>query len=174
MSDDSLIKGFSTNAIITNALIQSVEACFSMCDLKVRVVGITKIPTNIPGGLITGLIGMNGKCSGFMTLEMTERAATLAVSGLLQDEFRTINNQVVDGVGELTNIIAGGIKAKLYNSPWTVNTITIPSVILGTNYNISYTKGIEFVSITFEIDDPETLSIQDRIFMVTTSLMQVG
>ena len=54
-----------------------------------------------------------------------------------------------------------------------VNTITIPSVILGSNYNISYAKGIEFVSVTFEIDDPETVSIRDRLFMVTTSLMQV-
>jgi chemotaxis protein CheX len=174
MSDDTTIKGFSTNATITNALIQSVEACFSMCELKVRVVGVTKIPMNIPSGVITGMIGVHGKCSGFITLEMTERASTLAVSGLLQDEFRTINNQVIDGVGELTNIIAGGIKSKMYNSEWTVSTITIPSVILSNNYNISYSKGIEFVSITFEIDDPETHSIQNRIFMVTASLMQVS
>ena len=116
MSEDTAIKGFSANTTITNALIQSVEACFAMCDLKVRVVGVTKIPTSIPNGLVTGMIGMNGKCTGFMTIEMTERASTLSVSGLLQDEFRTINSQVIDGVGELTNIIAGGIKSKLFNT----------------------------------------------------------
>jgi CheY-specific phosphatase CheX len=79
---------------------------------------------------------------------------------------------VVDGVGEITNIIAGGLKTKLYNTPWMINNITVPSVILGTNYNISYTKGIEYCGITFEIDDPDTMSIQDRVFMVSTSLIQ--
>lgn len=120
------------------------------------------------------MIGMNGKCTGFMTLTLTERVATLAVSGLLQDEFPKINGQVIDGVGELTNIICGGLKTRLHNTPWMIGTITIPSVILGSNYNISYSKGIEFGSVTFEIDDPDTLTIQDRIFQVTTSLMQVS
>lgn len=146
----------------------------SMCELKIRVVGVTKIPISLPGGHITGMIGLNGKCSGFMTLTMTERSSTLAVSGLLQDEFRTINGQVLDGIGELTNIMAGGLKSKVYETRWMINTITIPSVILGHGYNISYSKGIEFIAILFEIDDADTLSVQDRMFLVTTSLMPVS
>jgi chemotaxis protein CheX len=174
MSQDSVseIHSLTVNTLITNSIIQSVESCLQMCDLKMRVVGITKIPIHLPDAPVTGMIGLSGKCTGFISLTMPNRVATLAVSGLSMEEYTTVNAQVVDGVGEITNIIAGGLKTKLYNTPWMINNITIPSVILGSNYNISYTKGIEYCGITFEIDDPETISIQNRVFMVNTSLIQ--
>ena len=173
MPEVNEIQGLSANYQIINAIIQSVENCFQMCDTKVRIVGITKIPTQLQSAAVTGMIGMSGKCTGFMTLNLPERVALLSVSGLLQDEFVKLNPQVIDGVGELTNIIAGGLKTKLYNTPWTIANITIPSVILGSNYQISYAKGIEYCSVSFEVDDPDTLAVQDRVFMVNTSLMQV-
>jgi chemotaxis protein CheX len=166
------IKGLSLNPLITNSIIQSVESCFQMCDLKMRVVGVTRIPIQLPNTPVTGMIGLSGKCTGFISLTMPERVATLAVSGLSMEEYKTINAQVIDGVGEITNIIAGGLKTKLYNTPWMINNITVPSVILGTNYNISYSKGIEYSGISFEVDDPDSLMIQDRVFMVNTSLIQ--
>jgi len=175
MSDiaaNSEIKGLSLNALIVNSMIASVENCLQMCELKVRVVGVTKIPVQLPKTPITGLIGLSGKCTGFISMSMPEHVATLAVSRLSMEEYKTINAQVVDGIGEITNIIAGGLKTKLFNTPWTVNNITIPSVILGDNYNLSFSKGIEYCGVTFEVDDPDTITIHDRVFMVNTSLMQ--
>ena len=166
------IKGLSVNSLLVNALITAVENCLQMCDLKVRVVGVTKIPVQLPNAPITGLVGLSGKCTGFISLCMPERVATLAVSGLLMEEHKVIDAQVVDGVGEIANVIAGGLKTKLFNTPWMVNTITIPSVILGDSYNISYTKGIDYCGVTFEVDDPDTLTIHGRVFMVNTSLIQ--
>jgi chemotaxis protein CheX len=166
------IKGLSLNSLIVNALIVSVENCLQMCDLKVRVVGVTKIPISLPDAPVTGLIGLSGKCTGFISLTMPERVATLAVSGLIMEEHKVIDAQVIDGVGEMTNVIAGGVKTKLSNSPWVIGSITVPSVILGSHYNISYSKGIEYCGVTFEVDDPDTLSIQGRIFSVDTSLIQ--
>ena len=170
---DSVIQGLNVNSQLANAIIQSVDSAFKMCELTTRVVGVTRVPTQLPHGLVTGMIGMGGKSTGFLTFTVPERAALLAVSGLLQDEFASLNPQVIDGLGEITNIIAGGFKTRLSNSSWMISTITIPSVIIGANYSIAYTKGIEFASVTFEVDDPETLSINDRIIMVTASLIQV-
>jgi len=166
------VKGLSLNSLIVNSLIVSVESCLQMCDLKVRVVGVTKIPIQLPEAPVTGLIGLSGKCTGFLSISMPERVATLAVSGLSMEEYKTINAQVIDGVGEITNIVAGGFKTKLFNTPWMVNNITVPSVILGDNYNISYSKGIEYCGVTFEVDDPDTLTIHGRVFSVNTSLIQ--
>jgi len=172
MSESGGLKSFTINTTIMNAIILSVESSFSMCELPVRVVGLSKVPVTLSNANVTGMIGMNGKCTGFMTITLPEHIATTAVSGLLQDEFTKINNQVIDGVGELTNIICGGLKTRLSNTPWALENITIPSVILGNNYQITYAKGIEFGSVMFEIDDPETLTIHDRLFLLTTSLMQ--
>ena len=166
------VQGLMLNSLIVNSMIASVESCLQMCELKVRVVGVTKIPVQLPRVPITGLIGLSGNCTGFISLSMPEHVATLAVSRLSMEEYKAINAQVVDGVGEITNIIAGGLKTKLFNTAWTVSNITIPSVILGDSYNISYSKGIEYCGVTFEIDDPETITIHDRVFMVNTSLMQ--
>ncbi|MDR3232899.1 MAG: chemotaxis protein CheX [Planctomycetaceae bacterium] len=175
MSDTaSEIRGLVLNPLITNALIASVESCLQMCDLKMRVAGITKIPLQLPNAPVTGMIGMSGKCTGFLSVTLPERVAALAVSGFMQEEYKAINAQVIDGVGEMTNIIAGGLKTKLFNTPWMVNHITVPSVILGSNYHISYSKGIEYCGITFEVDDPDTLTIHDRVFMVNTSLIQTA
>ncbi|GHT42046.1 hypothetical protein FACS189443_4590 [Planctomycetales bacterium] len=168
------IKDFVINELITNSLIASVEGCLKTCDLKTRVVGITKIPIQLPNAPVTSMIGMSGKCTGFITVTMPERVATLAVSGMLMEEHKTISAQVIDGVGEMTNIISGGLKTKLYNTPWMVNNITVPSVILGSNYHIAFAKGIEYCGITFEIDDPDSMLIHDRVFMVNTSLIQTN
>jgi chemotaxis protein CheX len=166
------IKGFSLNSLIVNALIGSVESCFQMCDLKIRVAGVTKIPVQLPDAPVTGLIGLSGKCTGFISLSLPNRVATLAVSGLLMEEHKVVGAQVIDGVGEMTNVIAGGLKTKLSATQWMIGHITIPSVIIGSSYNISYAKGIDYCGITFEVDDPDTFSIQDKVFSVTTSLIQ--
>jgi chemotaxis protein CheX len=168
------VKGLSLNSLVVNSVITSVEDCLRMCDLSIRVVGITKIPVQLPEANITGLIGLGGKCTGFVSLSLPERVATLAVSGLLMEEYKTINAQVIDGVGEITNIIAGGLKTRLSNTPWTVGNLTIPSVILGERYDISYSKGIEYCGVSFEVDDPDTLTVHGRIFMVSTSLIQTA
>ena len=173
MSEDvTEIKGLLLNSMIVNAVITSVENCLLMCELKVRVVGVTKIPVQLQKAQITGLIGLSGKCTGFISVSMPEHVATMAVSKMSMEEHKVINAQVVDGIGEMTNIIAGGLKTKLFNTEWMVNHITIPSVILGDNYNLSFSKGIEYCGVTFEVDDPETIMIHDRVFMVNTSLIQ--
>jgi chemotaxis protein CheX len=174
MSTDTFseIKGLVINSLIVNSTITSVEKCLEMCNLKMRVVGVSQVPIQIPNANVTGLIGLSGKCTGFISISMPERVAVAAVSGLSMETYKTVNAQVIDGVGEITNIVAGGIKTKLYNTQWMINNITIPSVILGNNYQISYSKGIEFCSISFEIEDAESLTIQERVFMVTSSLIQ--
>jgi chemotaxis protein CheX len=168
------VKGLSLNALIVNATIVSVENCLQMCDLKVRVAGVTKIPIQLPDAPVTGLVGLSGKCTGFVSVTLPERVASLAVSGLLMEEHKTVDAQVIDGVGEITNVIAGGLKTKLSNTPWMIGHITVPSVILGSHYNISYSKGIEYCGVTFEVDDPDTLSIHDKVFSVNTSLIQTS
>ena len=175
MSSDSVsneIKGLVVNFTVLNSIIQSVENCFQMCDLSVRVVGVSKIPTHLPNAPVTGIIGLSGKCTGFISVTMSEQVSLRAVAGLTQDDVKKISSQVLDGVGELTNMIAGGLKTKLYNTNWTITEITIPSVILGTHYDISYAKGIDFCGVSFEVDIPDTLTIGERIFCVSASLLQ--
>src|SRR5262249_5563364 len=122
-------------------------------------------------GAVTGLIGVHGKVSGFITINMTERVAVRAVGGLLQEQFKEMNSQVVDGTGEITNIVVGGVKSAPPHPKWAFSQITVPSVIVGKGYSIAYARGLEFINATFEHDDKEAVLLDDRLIQVSMSLL---
>ena len=97
------------NQDLLRAITTGVENCLTMCDSSVKCVGMSTIPTRDPG-IVTGMIGVHGQVSGFITVNMAEYVARKSIAGLLQDEFDKLTPQVIDGVGEMTNIISGGIK----------------------------------------------------------------
>ena len=119
------------------------------------------------------MIGVHGKVSGFVTVNMSERFGIAAVEGLLQEKYGELSSQVVDGVGEITNIIVGGIKSALSGTKWSFSNITVPSVIVGKGYQIAYAKGLDFLSISFEHDDPEAIMLEDRLMQVSISLLRL-
>ena len=161
-----------TNPTITNAVLQSVDGALAMCGTSAECVGIQSVP-NREAGLLTGLIGVHGKVSGFITVNMSERMAIKTVEGLLQDSYDELTNQVVDGAGEITNIVVGGIKSFLAGTPWAFTNITVPSVIIGSNYQIAYAKGLEFLCATFENEDAESVMLEDRLMRVSMSLLKL-
>jgi chemotaxis protein CheX len=160
------------NPTLLKAALAGVQGAFTMCGLTARCVGASAVPVR-EGGRVTGLIGVHGKVSGFVTVNMTERIAVKAVSGLLQEDFSELNAQVVDATGEITNIVVGGIKSALANSPWAFLQITVPSVIIGQGYSIAYANGLEFINVLFESDDKEALLLEDRLIQVSMSLLTI-
>ncbi|MBN2292791.1 MAG: chemotaxis protein CheX [Pirellulales bacterium] len=160
------------NEDLFKAINAGVESCLTMCDSSVKCVGMSTIPTRDTGE-VTGMIGVHGQVSGFITVNMAEHVARKAIGGLLQDEFEKLTSQVVDGVGEMTNIIAGGVKNVLSNTPWAFSNVTVPSVIIGQNYQIAYATGLEYLSVTFEQPNEETLLLDDRLLKVAISLIRL-
>lgn len=165
------IAGFAEPRLV-KAMSDSVDKALGMCGTSAHCVGVAAVPTR-EAGLLTGVIGVHGKVSGFVTVNMSERMAVRAVNGLLQDSYTQLSNQVVDGVGEITNIIVGGIKSMLAGTPWTFSHMTVPSVIIGKGYQIAYARGLEFLNATFEHDDPEAVMLEDRLLQISISLLKL-
>jgi chemotaxis protein CheX len=157
---------------LLKSIMDAVQNALVMCDAQARCVGISSVPSRDPSP-ITGLIGVHGKVSGFLTVNMAEKSAIRLVEGLLGEKFNTLTSQVVDGAGEITNIIVGGIKSTLAGSTWAFSHITVPSVIIGRGYQIAYAKGLDFVCATFERTDPEAILLEDRLFHVSVSLLRL-
>ena len=166
------INTFNADPVLLGAIVTGVESALAMCGIEARCVGVSTIPVKETGS-VTGLIGVHGNVSGFITVNMAEQVALAAVGGLLQDRCEKLTNQVVDGVGELTNIISGGIKKGLYGSPWLFSHITVPSVIIGQNYQIAYAKGLQFLSVAFEHQTDDALMLADRLMQVAISLIRL-
>lgn len=154
------------------AVQDAVAKGLTMCGIKARPVGVCTIPAR-DSAYVTGVIGVHGKVSGFITVGLGQRVAIKAVEGLLQDQFGTLTSQVVDGIGEITNIIVGGIKSKMASSPRAFSHITVPSVIVGTGYQMAYARGLEFLCCLFEHEDEEAVLLDDRLLQVSVSLLRL-
>ena len=166
------VQALLSDPALLASIASGVESCLTMCDSVAKCVGVSKIPTRNPGS-VTGMIGVHGDVSGFITVNMAEQVARIAVGGLLQDRFEDLTPQVVDGVGEMTNIIAGGIKSGLAKTQWAFSNVTVPSVIVGQNYQIAYAGGLEFLAATFEQQNEESLMLDDRLIQVAVSLIRL-
>jgi chemotaxis protein CheX len=166
------LEALSIDPIMLSSIIDSVTSCLQMCSTEAKCVAVSTVPSH-QIGKVTGMIGVHGEVSGFVTVNMAEKVAMSAVGGLLQDKCDTMTSQIIDGVGEMTNIIAGGIKKGLSNTKWGFGQVTVPSVIIGQNYQIAYAGGLNFLCATFEHKNEDCLMLEDRLLQVSLSLIQL-
>ena len=172
VAEDIALDGLNVNPDLFAAVKDSVDNALGMCGIKVRCVGVSAIPTT-ESGIITGMIGIHGKVSGFLSVNVPEQLAIRAVEGLLHEQYGKLTSQVIDGAGEITNIIVGGTKAALASTKWGFSNITVPSVIVGESFTIAYARGLEFLSVSFEQEDADVVRLEDRMIHVSLSLLKL-
>ena len=81
---------------------------------------------------LTGAVNYVGEWHGALTLECSERQAAGWTSRLMPDGTRVSSEDVHDGLGELTNMIAGNLKPLL---PPGVH-LSMPAVITGAGHGL--------------------------------------
>jgi len=96
---------------------------------------------------VSGIIGLSGKAQGTVVLGLDREAAISAAEALLDERPPEINGDVTDAVGELTNIIAGGAKAKLEELHLSVG---LPTVITGKGHCVEFPSKVKPICIPFE------------------------
>jgi chemotaxis protein CheX len=100
---------------------------------------------------VSGIIGLGGDATGAVVLNFPEQVAIAAVSKFVGEEFTSISSGVVDGVGELTNIIAGDAKNRLAQKGYKFE-IGLPKIVTGRNYITAQNRAIPCVVISFTSD----------------------
>ena len=163
---------FASDPAVSSAIGESVFAALGMCGVEAKCAGITSIPISDVGD-ITGIIGCHGDTSGFITINMSGFIARQLVGGFLGDQFEEMCPQVVDGIGELANLVAGGIKKGMVSTEWGFGNVTIPSVIVGSHYQIAHAAGLNHISVMFDLPSAESLSANDRVLKVSLALIKL-
>lgn len=102
-----------------------------------------------PGYDISGVIGLSGMAKGTVVLSLERDMARVVTEQLLQTQLHStqITRDVIDAVGELTNILAGGAKAQLAEFQMSVS---LPTVITGKGHCIDFPKNSKPICIPFE------------------------
>ena len=96
---------------------------------------------------VSGLISLIGDASGLVMISIDKQVAFHAAKVMLCEEVQSINADVVDMVGELANMIAGAAKAELKEFEMS---LSLPTVIVGTNHVIGFPSKARPICIPFE------------------------
>lgn len=117
----------------TAYLDQAVEEVFGLM-LGVKVSPVDAAPgTDAKSETLTAVIGLAGALSGACTLQ-TQAATAMQMTGrLLGMEMETLDDGVLDGLGEVSNMLAGGWKSKI-PALSAECLLSVPTVVRGTQY----------------------------------------
>lgn len=104
-------------------------------------------------GDVTGVIGMASEnLSGSMIVSFSKSCILQILAKMLNEEPKTaIDNEVVDAVGELTNMICGGAKAELAKINYRFD-IATPTMIVGKGAEISCHIATPTIIVPFSTD----------------------
>ena len=81
---------------------------------------------------ITALIGFNGEVIGSMFISMDEASALKTISKFIMFEQTEVNEDILDGLEEIVNIIAGAAAAR-FNAKAGLG---LPTILIGDNQRI--------------------------------------
>ncbi len=142
--------GASMKVAYINPFITSVISLFD----TMLGIELTRGQPFVKGGIlpehdISGIIGLTGKAKGVVVLSLSKGAALRATEVLLMERPEDINEDVVDAVGELANIVAGGAKAQLEQLAMSVS---LPTVITGKNHSVGFPSEVTPVCIPFHCE----------------------
>jgi chemotaxis protein CheX len=96
---------------------------------------------------VSGLIGLCGKCQGMVVVSLSRETALEVAATMLGDRPAELDADVLDAVGELTNMIAGAAKTQLEQYALS---ISLPTVICGKSQSIKFPSESPPMLIPFE------------------------
>ncbi|MDQ7033163.1 MAG: chemotaxis protein CheX [Desulfonauticus sp.] len=138
---------------IVKKVVDAVTNVFSTMAMTEVKVGKPHLKNdNTAMGDISGIIGFSspdGKSKGSMSVTFTEESALGIISNMLGEEFKELNQDVIDAVGELTNMISGQARRGMDEIGMTFEA-GIPSVVTGKNHSISHVSNNAILVIPFE------------------------
>jgi chemotaxis protein CheX len=102
-------------------------------------------------GDVTGIVGLTGPVKGSVAVSFSEAAILRVVSNMFGEEFTTINREVEDAVGELSNMICGDARRALGDQGYQFQA-SIPAVITGAGHKITHSVPGPSIVIPFTID----------------------
>lgn len=133
-----------------NPFVKSLVTTFSTMLSCTATRGALRLKTDVhPQFDISGVIGLSGKAAGTVVVSLSKEVALKATSAMLMTETTEINSDVIDAVGEITNMVAGAAKAEL--SEYELS-ISLPSVITGRGHEVRFPSNVTPICVPFETE----------------------
>lgn len=103
-------------------------------------------------GDVTGVIGLAGNgVSGNLVVSFTKPCILKIVNQMLGESYKEINSEIVDAVGEITNMICGNTKRELERLGVKIQMAT-PIILQGQKIEISQLNNAPIITVPFLTD----------------------
>jgi chemotaxis protein CheX len=128
-----------------NPFLSAIAEFFSQTLEQDLEIGSLRIKDNSKSEYsISGVIGLSGSARGFIAISYPKLLAVKVVSTFLAEEVDEFSPYVADGIGEITNIVAGN--AQKYTSGIRLE-LSLPNVVVGANHRIRGTSGAPVITV---------------------------
>jgi chemotaxis protein CheX len=100
-------------------------------------------------GDVTGIMSMVGDRKGTIAISFREKGALFVFNSLMGDEATSICPEVVDAIGELTNIVSGQARKEFENTGINLKA-SIPMVVVGKGVETNFITKLPIISLPFD------------------------
>ena len=139
--------------VIVDAVRGATENVFStMMELKVEALEPSdhKEPDAVDG--VVSLLGFTGPWTGTGMFYCSNDLACRLGSALLMTEVEEVNGEVLDGIGELANMILGNFKETIEPQTGPL-ALTVPTVVYGKNFQTRSPVLASWTIVPFKVED---------------------
>ncbi|MBI5267485.1 MAG: chemotaxis protein CheX [candidate division Zixibacteria bacterium] len=134
--------------ISINPFIDAVQEAFdSMVGYPANRIEALPAPSQVHLPDLIGVIGLSGTAQGVVALRFPMTTALAVINAMAGASFDKVDAAVIDGIGELVNIVTGCAKGKLKGH--TIS-ISLPTVVSGDICRLSNAKDTVWVEVPFE------------------------
>lgn len=162
--------GLGVDPVLLEAIIIGTRGGLEMADIIPAPIGASR--HNNSRHAITVLVGLIGHHSGALALNVSDSMMKHMASQLLGEAISHLSEAAIDAILEVGNMIAGGIKGHLEGSGYTLSHISLPSLVVGQSYSMVYARGIQSVTVEFEVPGLPFDPLNEQFFSTTVSLLR--
>lgn len=141
-----------TEEEIRELISKNVKSVFStMLDLEIVSGECGSAGLSVEGKSIIALLGFTGPWNGTGMIQCSDRLGCLIGSRLFFEEFAKVNDEVLDGIGEIANMVIGNFKEDA-SDRLGVLSLGTPTVILGDRFQTRMWQGHQWIDSVFECE----------------------
>lgn len=105
---------------------------------------------------VTGMLGLSGDFRGMVAVHCPAPLAKKIAGEMLGLEIAEVNADVRDAFGEITNMVAGGLKVAFASEGKNVD-LSVPTTVAGQSYNLNCLSQADCVIVPFLVPHGEFL-----------------
>jgi len=137
------------DAGFVNAYLVAVQNVFrTMLQLDIAMGKPSLKKDRLTLGDVTGVIGFAGDKKGTFSLAFSKDSAIFIYKSMIGEDVEGISPDVVDAIGELTNIISGQTRVEIEKLGYKLSA-ALPTVIVGHNVEINFITKVPVIALPF-------------------------